>query len=767
MKRRRRLVSSISMALIVFLFDTSTGFGQVKFLGKGNVQVIQFSTNGEWLAIGTTAILEVYSTHTYQVICVIDVRVDTLDFSPNGSAILVGSNRTLHRFQIPSGREIARSQEHESQITDVAYSPDGSLIASVDANGVVRTRRDGREVSFREAASSEFDYWLVFSHDGRHLHVGTSGHVQTWNVVGDAKLENEWVARSVVGTPILHPDGRQLVFGKRTGRIEYWSSQTGEQAGGISIRDAVKVKLEEMGDRADTEVEIESFAFGRDGRTLVVGFEDAVLAVWDTQSQSLLHVWITKTRPDEEFKGWGGSGYFPDYEIRRWAPTLALSLDGRTVVARADRHANLGRWEVETGKLIGRFEGYAKHPRMIGFSADGSRFATLDSTVRVWNTATTEIIAEVQYDNGGSAAAISQNGKYAVITHSDRRVTVWEVDTATVKHVLGGSLYGGIQNWTVAFSPDSRLVAAVALSPVIRVWEVETGEMIAELNHWGDGLSFGYVRFSPDGKWLVGGGQNFAIWDTTEFALQRIIMTTRFIWLGSTVISPDSRWFGAYSGNKPNMMQFFDIETGKLAFELRTGVAATAEFSPDSRWLATWQWGTTEENGHTRYEPTMKFWDVENRRVVLNLPNPLYSHAMFSPDGRFIALNHKDHRIHLRSVETILPHYIVQRLRVSTWGKIKKNALFQNYPNPFSLETWIPYRLTVPSLGRINIYDVTGHQVRTLRIGMQREGNYVNQEYAAYWDGRDEIGESVAAGLYFYQLETDGFSETRRMVILK
>ena len=80
----RRLGSSISIALIGFLFATSTGFGQVKFLGKGNVQVIQFSTNGEWLAIGTTAILEVYSTHTYQVICVIDVRVDTLDFSQTG-----------------------------------------------------------------------------------------------------------------------------------------------------------------------------------------------------------------------------------------------------------------------------------------------------------------------------------------------------------------------------------------------------------------------------------------------------------------------------------------------------------------------------------------------------------------------------------------------------------------------------------------------------------------------------------------------------------
>ncbi|MDE0044193.1 MAG: T9SS type A sorting domain-containing protein, partial [Candidatus Poribacteria bacterium] len=420
-----------------------------------------------------------------------------------------------------------------------------------------------------------------------------------------------------------------------------------------------------------------------------------------------------------------------------------------------------------TEKLIDRFEGYARHPRMIGFSSDGSRFITLDRTVRVWNTATTEIIAEIQYDNESSAAAISPNGKYVAITHSDRRITVWDVDTATVKHVLAGALWGGIMNWTVTFSPDSHLVAAVTYSPIIRVWKVETGELIAELDHWGDDFSFAFVRFSPDGKWLVGGGINIAIWDTREFTLQHTIMTTRRIRLGTAVFSPDSRWFGMYTGTRPDNMQLFNIETGELEFELQTGVAATAEFSPDGRWLAAWQWGTTEENGNTRYEPVMRFWDVENRRVVLNLPKPLYSHAMFSPDGRFIALNHKDHRIHLQSVETILPHYIVQRLRISTWGKIKKNALFQNYPNPFNLETWIPYRLTVPSLGRINIYDVTGHNVRTLQIGMRQEGDYVNQDYAAYWDGRDEIGEPVAAGLYFYQLETDAFSATRRMVILK
>ena len=250
MKHKRRLHLSI---LIAIFSITSTVFGHAKFIGKGNVQVIQFSANGEWLAIGTTAMLELYSTDTYQPICVIDINVDALAFSPDGAEILVGDNRTLHQFQIPTGGEITRLDGHESRITDVAYSPAGDLIASIDGRGVVRLWQDGQETSFRQASSSRFEYWLVFSPDGRQLHVGTSGYVQTWDVVADAKLVSEWMTRAVVGSPVLHPDGRQLVFGKREGRIEFRSTQTGEQTKVISIRDEIKVKLEEMGERAIAE----------------------------------------------------------------------------------------------------------------------------------------------------------------------------------------------------------------------------------------------------------------------------------------------------------------------------------------------------------------------------------------------------------------------------------------------------------------------------------------------------------------------------------
>ena len=100
-------------------------------------------------------------------------------------------------------------------------------------------------------------------------------------------------------------------------------------------------------------------------------------------------------------------------------------------------------------------------------------------------------------------------------------------------------------------------------------------------------------------------------------------------------------------------------------------------------------------------------------------------------------------------------------------GQPNKDQLLQNYPNPFNPETWIPYQLSVAAPVSISIYDATGGHVRTLTIGYKSEGFYHNRGRAAYWDGRNTLGESVASGIYFYQLTTPSFQQTRRLIIVK
>ena len=96
-----------------------------------------------------------------------------------------------------------------------------------------------------------------------------------------------------------------------------------------------------------------------------------------------------------------------------------------------------------------------------------------------------------------------------------------------------------------------------------------------------------------------------------------------------------------------------------------------------------------------------------------------------------------------------------------------ETVLSANYPNPFNPETWIPYQLANPSDVVISIYDGRGQVVRQLALGHQPAGYYTHRSRAAHWDGRNDFGERVASGLYFYHLRADTLSLLRKMVILK
>ena len=97
----------------------------------------------------------------------------------------------------------------------------------------------------------------------------------------------------------------------------------------------------------------------------------------------------------------------------------------------------------------------------------------------------------------------------------------------------------------------------------------------------------------------------------------------------------------------------------------------------------------------------------------------------------------------------------------------KQTLLLANYPNPFNPETWIPYQLAEPANVSVYIHSANGKLVRNLALGNQVTGRYQDRNRAAYWDGNNENGESVASGVYFYTLTAGEFSATRKMLILK
>jgi hypothetical protein len=105
---------------------------------------------------------------------------------------------------------------------------------------------------------------------------------------------------------------------------------------------------------------------------------------------------------------------------------------------------------------------------------------------------------------------------------------------------------------------------------------------------------------------------------------------------------------------------------------------------------------------------------------------------------------------------------------VSAGVRLRNSSkLKSNYPNPFNPETWIPYRLAKEAVITLTIYDATGRIVRSIDVGYRRAGVYESKEKSVHWDGRNNFGERVASGIYFYHLTAGDFSGVRKMLVLK
>ncbi|MCH8295898.1 hypothetical protein IH992_32875 [Candidatus Poribacteria bacterium] len=116
--------------------------------------------------------------------------------------------------------------------------------------------------------------------------------------------------------------------------------------------------------------------------------------------------------------------------------------------------------------------------------------------------------------------------------------------------------------------------------------------------------------------------------------------------------------------------------------------------------------------------------------------------------------------------QVLLPDLIAYEIPMET-------KLLANYPNPFNPETWIPFRLAEDAFVSLTIYGIKGQVIRNIEVGHQPAAVYESREKAIYWDGRNDFGEGVASGVYFYTLTTQGstkvspFTATRKMLILK
>ncbi len=206
------------------------------------------------------------------------------------------------------------------------------------------------------------------------------------------------------------------------------------------------------------------------------------------------------------------------------------------------------------------------------------------------------------------------------------------------------------------------------------------------------------------------------------------------------VSTTNSTWAFVITSNLQGKVA--DASYTMLAKNLRTCIITSQKVATDKGYVSA-VWADLNRKSVIRVNDEIEFTLVDEKGTIVSGP---FQRTITSADIHNAYLSVEMHVGDVRLKETILA---------------------QNFPNPFNPETWIPFQLSRAAIVTIKIYDVSGHTVRTLNLGHKSIGSYMTTSTAAYWDGKNNTGESVSSGIYFYSLQTKDFSATRRMVILK
>ena len=162
----------------------------------------------------------------------------------------------------------------------------------------------------------------------------------------------------------------------------------------------------------------------------------------------------------------------------------------------------------------------------------------------------------------------------------------------------------------------------------------------------------------------------------------------------------------------------------------------------------------------------------EGNRYQLTIVDTATGRAAQIGDILEISVRSLDPRIGVHPLRhTVTPEDVrrsrIQLPELTVYEIPAETELLRNYPNPFNPETWIPYRLAEDAVVNLTIYDTAGQVVRSIDVGYKPAAVYESRSKAIYWDGRNEFGEQVASGVYFYHLSAGDFSATRKMLIIK